>query len=389
MSRKQEQSIAVFGESGSGKTVLLSSFYGAAQEPGYAKDNLFHLIADEAGQGARLHRNYLGMRDSARVPMPNRFAATSYGFSLKFRTDGNARVARARPFDAMRLVWHDYPGEWFDGRPDSDIEAERRVDTFRSLLGADVALILIDGQKLLDNAGEEERYLRHVMSNFKNTLIGLRDDLLDGGKPLVEFPRIWIFALSKSDLLPDLDVFAFRDLLIEKAGPDIDELRDVLGTLVEGKEALSVGEDFTLLSSAKFGEERIELGKRVGVDLILPIAAMLPVQRHLRWADGQHLPRKVAEQLVADVKPLVGVVLGGAALLAQRLPPPFGPAVAFAIGLLSKETVDEALRLVGDRLKEANATALAKHDYLRAALTRFGMDLEKGEADRKLLRSQR
>jgi ABC-type dipeptide/oligopeptide/nickel transport system ATPase component len=30
--RKKEQHIAVFGESGSGKTVLVSSFYGAARE---------------------------------------------------------------------------------------------------------------------------------------------------------------------------------------------------------------------------------------------------------------------------------------------------------------------------------------------------------------------
>ena len=32
-----EQHIAVFGESGSGKTVLLSSFYGATQEPQFLK----------------------------------------------------------------------------------------------------------------------------------------------------------------------------------------------------------------------------------------------------------------------------------------------------------------------------------------------------------------
>jgi ABC-type dipeptide/oligopeptide/nickel transport system ATPase component len=33
LKRALEQQIAVFGESGSGKTVLLSSFYGAAQDP--------------------------------------------------------------------------------------------------------------------------------------------------------------------------------------------------------------------------------------------------------------------------------------------------------------------------------------------------------------------
>ena len=86
---------------------------------------------------------------------------------------------------------------------------------------------------MLDNAGEEERYLKSLLGNFRNGLLSLKDDLLEDGKPLVEFPRIWVMALSKADLLPDLDVFKFRDLLIEKVGDDIDELRKVLGGLVE------------------------------------------------------------------------------------------------------------------------------------------------------------
>jgi ABC-type dipeptide/oligopeptide/nickel transport system ATPase component len=35
LNRALEQHIAVFGESGSGKTVMVSSFYGATQEPQY------------------------------------------------------------------------------------------------------------------------------------------------------------------------------------------------------------------------------------------------------------------------------------------------------------------------------------------------------------------
>src|SRR5258705_11405569 len=107
LSRVPEQQIAVFGESGSGKTVLLSSFYGATQEPQYLQRNLFHVIADDIGQGARLHRNYLGMRDSARPPGGTRFSATAYSFSVKLRDGSDATVMKARPFDALRLVWHD------------------------------------------------------------------------------------------------------------------------------------------------------------------------------------------------------------------------------------------------------------------------------------------
>ncbi|MEE3921132.1 hypothetical protein V2I01_31900 [Micromonospora sp. BRA006-A] len=61
----------MFGESGSGKTVLLSSFYGGTQEPQYLKRSLFHVLAEDIGQGNRLHKNYLGMKDEERCRSPH------------------------------------------------------------------------------------------------------------------------------------------------------------------------------------------------------------------------------------------------------------------------------------------------------------------------------
>ena len=57
--RAGEQHIAVFGESGSGKTVMISSFYGATQESQYLQKSLFHVVPDDIGQGNRLHKNTL------------------------------------------------------------------------------------------------------------------------------------------------------------------------------------------------------------------------------------------------------------------------------------------------------------------------------------------
>lgn len=377
VSRALEQHIAVFGESGSGKTVLVSSFYGATQEPHYLKNSLFNVVADDIGQGSRLHRNYLGMRDSALAPQPTRFNATSYSFSIKLKND--PKVVRSRPFDALRVVWHDYPGEWFE-QAVSGSEAQRRIDTFRALLGSDVALLLVDGQRLVDNSGEEERYLKSLLANFRNGLLSLRDQLLEEGKPLVEFPRIWVMALSKSDLLPDLDVYKFRDLLIAKAGEDIDELRYVLAGLVEASDALSVGEDFLLLSSAKFEAGKIEVTERVGVNMILPLAAMLPFERHARWAQRKQIPGKVAESLLRGVGPLADVLAGRKV----KLPGPLGQVLKIVGPGLKVAT-----EVAGDKLKEINAEALTKHDYLKATLTRFQMDLDKGEEEQVLLRSLR
>jgi hypothetical protein len=380
VSRALEQHIAVFGESGSGKTVLISSFYGATQEPQYLQQSLFHVVADNIGQGARLHRNFLGMKNSARLPATTRFSGTSYSFSIKVKDGSDAKAMKSKPFDALRLVWHDYPGEWFEQDVSGPEEAQRRVDTFKSLLGSDVALLLVDAQKLIDNSGEEERYLKSLFSNFRNGLLSLKDDLLEDGKPLVEFPRIWVLGLSKADLLPDLDVFAFRDLLIEKAWEDIDQLRQVLAGLVEAKDALSVGEDFVLLSSAKFDADRIEVTKRIGVDMILPLAAMLPLERHARWVRGKQLPGKVAEHLLRGLGPLF-VVLSGRKI---KLPGPLGHVVRF-LG----PSVNEWTKLAADELKRRHAEALAKQDYLVAMLTGFQLQLDEGEAKRILLKSLR
>lgn len=385
LKRALEQHIAVFGESGSGKTVMISSFYGAKQEPQYLKDSLFHVVADETGQGNRLHRNYLGMRNSARLPAPDRFSATSYSFSIKLKDGSDPKAMKSSPFDALRLVWHDYPGEWFEEDVSGPEEAQRRVDTFKSLLGSDVALLLVDGQRLLDNAGEEERYLQSLLANFRNGLLSLKDELLEGGKPLVEFPRIWIMALSKSDLLPDLDVFNFRDLLIEKAGEDINALREVLAGLVEGSDALSVGEDFVLLSSAKFGAEKIEVAKRIGLELILPMAAILPFERHLRWARAKQIPGKVAENLLSGAGTLAAALIGNK----FQPPGPVGPLLRLVGLVFSKEALNTAVQLAGDKLRKANSEALAKNDYMTATLTGFRMDLEQGEKEQILLRSQR
>jgi hypothetical protein len=252
--------------------VLVSSFFGPTQEGSYSND-LWDLIADDTGQGNRLCQNFLGMRDRATAPVQTRFAATTYYFSVKLKGGLNAS-AKKQPFDALRLAWHDYPGEWFEESPSSEEEARRRIDTFRSLLRSDVAIFLVDGQKLVDYAGEEERYLKSLMTSFRQGLLRLKEDLLADEERLIEFPRIWIMALSKADLLPDWDVNTFRDLLIGKAAGDMDGLRTTLKEFVDTPEAVSLGEDFMLLSSAKFqlastSPEPVEIDvtKRLGIKI--------------------------------------------------------------------------------------------------------------------------
>lgn len=373
--------------------MLISSFFGPMQEGPYS-DELWDLVADDTSQGNRLYQNYLGMRDRSAVPPPTRFAATTYNFTVKLRGGGDA-AEKKRPVDALGLAWHDYPGEWFEESPSSDEEAKRRVETFRSLLRSDVALLLVDGQKLLDYAGEEERYLKSLLTNFRQGILRLREDLLAGEDRLVEFPRIWIVALSKADLLPDWDVYSFRDLVIGKAAQHIEDLRATLGDLVEAPEALSVGEDFLVLSSAKFelsptGPEPVEIDvtRRVGVDLILPVASMLPLERRVQWGERMQIPRKVLDTVANGADRLAVALADGRFLAVSKLVgklPKVGPVASkFAIPALKA-----AAELAGPQLKQANAQARMDQDYLAAALTQFKLDLDEGVEERRLIRSRK
>jgi hypothetical protein len=236
--RIRDQHIAVFGGSGSGKTVLASSFFGPFQEKSLASD-LWDLVADDIGQGTRLYRNYVGMRDHATAPSPTQFAGTTYYFSLKLKGAADAQ-AKKRPFDILRLAWHDYPGEWFEELPSSDEEANRRVDTFRSLLRSDVALILVDGQKLLDSKGEEERYLKLLLTNLRQGLLQLKDGLLAGEGRLVEFPDLDHRAIEGGSiprlgrsLLPRLDHLESRRSH-RQPPPDAARIRRNSGSAVTG-----------------------------------------------------------------------------------------------------------------------------------------------------------
>ena len=89
-------------------------------------------------------------------------------------------------------------------------------------------------------------------------------------------------------------------------------------------------------------------------------------------------------------------LLGGAGALAAVLigikVKPAGPkgALMKLVGaVLSEEVLNDAAKLAGDKLREINADALAKRDYLTATLTGFRMDLEKGEKEQILIRSRR
>ncbi|MFZ2623904.1 MAG: hypothetical protein WAX29_01490 [Propionibacterium sp.] len=384
----KEQDLAVFGGSGSGKTVLLSSFFGASQEPSFASESLYKVNADDTGQGTRLLQNYLKMKNTAQAPVTNRFAATRYSFTLKPNVHDDAKHGKSSSFSALRLVWHDYPGEWFEEEPSSEEEAVRRLDTFTRLLKSNVALILVDGQKLLDHAGEEEKYLKSLLWGIRGGLEKLKDEIIPGGQRLKEFPRIWVLALSKADLHPELDVHGFKELIVEKSADDVTALRETLKGFVETPEALSLGEDFLLLSSAKFEPGgQIKVAERVGLDLIVPVASVLPLERLAQWADKLDMPLKFLAPLIDNAAELSAVadlpgVIWAAKLLGKV------PRVGPVLGRFALPAMLCGASLGIAKLQKILDQAIADKDYLTAIVVKFRIDLQRGVQDNLLVRSE-
>lgn len=371
------QELAVFGESGSGKTVLASSFYGRATDPDVNFAEEYAVTCTDASVRTVLHSNYLGMREDARAPRRDTFKAVKYPFRITLTAPDIVPVKERKKID---LVWHDYPGEWFGKSTSGETEERRRIETFRSLLQSDVALLLVDGDRLRSYAGEEERYLKHLVTNFRTSIQDLEEEILADAKKLVNFPRIWVFALTKADLLPDLTASAFRDLLVRKVPAEINELRSALGTFVQGN-AVSLGEDFLILSSAEFTPGEVDTTKSVGLDVLVPLATLLPIERFAKWHELQILPiakAAAAGNAFTTLAEIAPGLMQKAVSIVGRWAPVKIPRVAEAA--LAAEAVNLASHGVG-QLKKLEAEALEKKSYTRAAF--IGMQKTLAEAEER------
>ena len=141
-----------------------------------------------------------------------------------------------------------------------------------------------------------------------------------------------------------------------------------------------------LLSSARFELDKIEVTERVGLDLILPVATMLPFERLAQWAGKFDIPLKVLGGLMDHADALAAVLKGpGAAVVARYLVkiPKVGPVLApIAVPALAA-----AVKLGKSKLEEVHAQALADRDFLTAVLTQFRLDLDQGVEDQLFVKS--
>jgi hypothetical protein len=269
----KEKHIAVFGETGSGKTTLLSVFYGHQQSFAFSKNAGYSLLAMDTTQGQKLLQTYHRIEDNL-LPPQTRFHQKDFHFRIRLQ---------GMQQDTCNLVWHDYPGEWWTETRSGE-ENDRKMASFKTLLRSDIALFLVDGQRLREN---QNNYLVRLFKSFRDEIQRLHNNFNENNVSLNIFPRIWIICLSKADLFPGKDVEWFRKEVLKSVADEIAALSEEIKSMVKKPEYVSIGNDFLLLSSSKFDPETgrvVDPSQTVGVDLISPLSIMVPLYYARKWA---------------------------------------------------------------------------------------------------------
>jgi len=201
----KELRIAVFGESGAGKSALLASLF-AAHNPvwGFGRSPL-QLVAESPTKGLDLNRRWDGMAQLRFPPGTDRF--DEWRFVVQDPAHG----------PLFRLAWFDYPGGWLSN------PSSRVGPGLGPLIGAHAGIIVIDGQKLLPPNGAA--YLSNLFERLAAQL-----PVLAGSNQKLRSRRDWLIAVSKADSFREgSNAFELQRQVAAYFFPQLDRLASAAG----------------------------------------------------------------------------------------------------------------------------------------------------------------
>lgn len=245
--------VAVFGESGSGKTVLLSTFYGInTKSEVFLGKSLFLSISKEQAQiGRRLLANHNRISQSVSFPPSTddftiyNFRASTFGSNITF----------------LDIDWYDYPGGFW--LVPEKIPRDLRVK-LKQLIQCDVGILIIDGERF---SQEGKKYVKRIFSQFNKTIARLKKEVVGWVDTMQRksLPKHWIIALSKADSLDEsFSAEEFYKFVFQCA---LTEMED-LGKTVNSPQ---FGDSFLLLSAARrVSTDKFDGSSPFGFDLIIP-----------------------------------------------------------------------------------------------------------------------
>lgn len=275
--------LGVVGERGAGKTALLSSFVGFGRRASAPLD----LVADPSDDRSEVpFLLHAYARLEHHQQWPERASDLKDADDFQF----NVSFGRARKSPILSLQWSDYPGEylWERGRHSTkqllskDSEARAAFEAMDRVCRSDVALLLIDGERLMERG---DAYVRELVDTVHSGFRWYWNDAAPALGLTPHAPATWIIGLSKADLLgPAYTARSFSMAVTAAAGPALSAFGREFGPS-------SIGKRFIRLSAAEQQEGVPDPEKTIGLDWLLPLVL---------WATAEQWAKAVADLQSAE-----------------------------------------------------------------------------------------
>lgn len=352
--------LALFGPSASGKTTFLASYFGNQQRNSFEEARGYRLEATDTSDGNQLLSRYYRM-EAGQFPVGTE-QFFEYRFGLK---------VLSLPQPALHVVWYDYPGGWWERTPGDASERAARADALGKLLTSHVGVLLVDG---MNYAAFGVPYVRQLLDQFRNEARRIYDDCAAGGAPLEVFPKQWIIAISKADVLPNgttAEQIA-KDIVIGAA----DQLRGV----AKAVKSNSFGAQYLLLSSVRGdGSQVVDAHEFRGLQLLAPVA-LLSVLAALAENAGKGSMFGALRGLVERLSALVDLL----DKLDDFLPPKYQMLTRILEALDLKDGLDQG----ADYFRRKQAAAAKRGNALNAAAAALRAELASPAAQRDFFKTQ-
>lgn len=353
--------IALFGQSGSGKTTFLASYYGNQQHNSFEQAHGYRLRAADLADGHQLLGHYYRMEEGRFPEGTNKFHEYRFDFMVSGLRE-----------PALSIVWYDYPGGWWEQTPKDDAEKAERRDALAKLLQSHVGILLIDGRKY---RSEGIRYVQKLFGDFRLATEIISSELaLSSVAQGSSLPTQWILAISKADLFPD-------NVTAEKVCKEI-----VFGAayqlagLAKQLNPKSFGNQYLLVSSVRGdGNRVIDAHQFIGLQLVAPVA-LVSVLSELAEKAGQGTGYGMLHTILKTLSDVVDWI----DKLDNFLPAKYQMLTRLLKALALKEGLDKGAQ----HFREKQAAAVRKKDALTAAANAFRAELASEAAQHAFYRNQ-
>lgn len=360
-SASQKVRIAFFGSRSSGKTSLLSSYFGHMQRPSWERERQYRISTSVADSNLLL-RNFYRMQKGS-------FPEATVGRELPYVFSMWISGCRQPAFD---IEWIDYPGEWWEKVPEDEAKKDAREICLQKLTQSHVGFLVIDGYHYRT---EGRAYLGALLSQFNNVVRNLLQPEHGTTSVVTTFGVAdWIILLTKADLMPE-------DYTAEQLATECLELAEEINGLGDTLSSRRFGDRYLLVSAALGEEDRvIDVEKSIGLDLIAP-CALLSVAEHVVAEAKAKVPTDPRPWWLRVARAVVEVLDKADDFLPKKY--------QVLTGLLRIFGANEAIAQTEKGYRDRQASLAAQGRAMEAGVAAMKADLQRASASRYFFQTQR